>query len=114
MKDKVKEIKVNDLVEVIDTGCCYTHIVGSELIKMYDLRSMNIETYTNIINNLNHKGLGYLEGDYSISKEDCVFKVIAETESKYIIEGCDGEKSHRYWDGYYVIGKEGVKKCLEI
>lgn len=113
-KEQFEKIKIGDLVEVIDTGNCYTHIDEGELIRMFDLRSMSIETYTDIINHLNHKGLGYMEDVYSISKKDCVFKVIAETESKYIIEAYDGEKTNRYWGGYYIIGKRGVKKCQEI
>lgn len=107
--EQMTQIKVGDLVEVKNTGCCYTKASNSELKNFY-LSNIDIDTYIDIVNNFNHKSLGYSEGVKSIDKNDCYFKVIAEFSNKYVIEAEEGEKYFDYLDGYYIIGKEGVKK----
>ena len=105
-----EQIKVGDLVEVKDTGFCFTHASNRELKDFYYQPDVDVETYIDIINHFNHKSLGYSEGVKSIDKKDCYFKVIAEFGNKYVIEAEEGDKYFDYIDGYYIIGKEGVKK----
>lgn len=112
--EKNKRIVVDDLVEVVDTGQCYSEISDDSLSDFYMNSTINISTYTNIINNLNHKSLGYSLGIESIDKKVCTFKVIAEIDDKYVIQAVSGSDVYRYNKGYYIIGKKGVKKCLEI
>lgn len=111
-QEQSKKIEINDLVEVIDTGFCYEYISNNVLIDFY--KTTDTETFIDIINHFNHKSLGYNKGIYSIDKKDCIFKIIAELDGKYIIEAQTGNKILDYISGYYIIGKRGVKKCQEI
>lgn len=107
-----KKIQVDDLVEVVDTGECYSEISDDSLCEFYMSSVINIKTYTNIINQLNHNSLGYYVGVESIDKEECTFKVVAAINDKYVIKAVSGRNVWKYNKGYYVIGKKGVKKCV--
>lgn len=107
---EIDKIKVGDLVEVTDTGLCYERASNEVWIEFYDRPDVDIETYTDILNHLNHKSLGYTNHIYSIDKRYCTFKVIAELDNKYVIEAVKGDDYIDYMDGYYVIGKTGVRK----
>lgn len=102
------KIKINDYVEVIDTGYCYTGISNGKWLELFKYKGY--EDYIDILNHLNHKSLGYSDGIKSISKKDCIFNVVAEIDDKYIIDAINGRKYFDYCDGYYIMGKIGVKK----
>jgi hypothetical protein len=112
--EKNKRIVVDDLVEVVDTGECYTQLDDKEILTYYSATEVDIEGFIDIVNHFNHKSLGYSNGIHSIDKKSCVFKVIAKINSKYVIEAEEGEDFIDYMEGYYIIGEKGVKKCQEI
>lgn len=112
-KEQTSEISVNDLVEVTDTGFCYKHISNEVLVEFYQSLEIDIHKYTEIINNLNHKSLGYTSNIYRIDKKDCTFRVVTQIGDKYVIEAVKGDDLIHYIDGYYVVGKKGVKKVYD-
>lgn len=109
--ENLKEVNVGDKVKVIDTGCCYSNLSNNDLNDLYDKISSDHNTTLRIIFDIDKKCLGYTKGVLKIT--DTIFQVVAKFShnSKLIIKPLN---DFFKYDGYYIIGTEGVEKCQEI
>lgn len=101
-----KKINVGDFVKVIDTGCCYDNLSTDSLEELYYNLNYSTPRTLEIIFNINKECLGYRNG---IIKRKEPFKVIAIFEGgrKFLLKPTDFIQ----YQGYYIIGKDGVEKC---
>ena len=109
--EKESEIKVGNIVKVIDTGKVYTTLSEESFYNLYLNSVYDIGEILKIVSKLNHEGLGYIEGIYEINDSD--FKVLAIFSDKSgSVEYVLLEPSNKIkYDGYYILSKKGVKNA---
>lgn len=103
----LKEVKVGDIVKVIDTGKYYSNVEKEKLSEIYHKLNFDIPESLKIIFDINKDGLGYMQGITEIKLVD--FKVICEFDEhrKLLIAPL---RPSSIYNGYYIIGVNGVKK----